>query len=124
VARIVRQPQGGFAIAFRREGNRTADLDDHVRHGFTHTGDQLVEFRQALGTLAVQFAHMQVQDCGAGLITFDRFLHLLVHGQRDVFGEVFGHPFRAVRGHGDNHFFHVFRVQGIVEELHGLLLFL
>ncbi|MNR65488.1 hypothetical protein D3C85_1885450 [compost metagenome] len=65
-----------------------------------------------------------MQHGGAGFIAFDRFLDLLVHGQRDVFREIFRHPFRAVRGHGDDHLFHVFRVQGIVEELHGLLQFL
>ncbi|MNP42990.1 hypothetical protein D3C76_1367850 [compost metagenome] len=124
MAGVVGQPLGRFAVAFRGEGNRAADLDDHVRHGFAHTGDQLVELGQALGALAVQFTHMQVQDRGAGFIAIDRFLDLLVHGQRDVFREVFRHPFRAVRGHGDDHFFHVFGVQGIVEELHELLQFL
>ncbi|MCY1371021.1 hypothetical protein D9M69_581480 [compost metagenome] len=62
---------------------------------------------------------MQVQHGGAGFIAFDRFLDLLIHGQRDVFREVFRHPLRAVRGHGNDYLFHVFRVQGIVEELHG-----
>ncbi|MNR21174.1 hypothetical protein D3C85_1380610 [compost metagenome] len=123
MAGVVRQPLGRFTVAFRGEGNRTADLDDHVRHGFTHTSDQLVELGQALGALAVQFTHVQVQYGGAGFVAIDRLLYLLVHGQRNVFREIFRHPLRAVRGHGDDHFFHVFRVQGIVEKLHVLLLF-
>ncbi|MNI57614.1 hypothetical protein D3C73_1126860 [compost metagenome] len=124
VAGVVRQPLGRFAFAFRSKGNRTTDLDDHVRHRFTHTGNQFVELGQALGPLAIELAHMQVQHGRASFVAVDRLLHLLVHGQRDVFGKVLRHPLGAVWGHGDHHLFHGFRVQGIVEELHGLLQFL
>ncbi|MOA02412.1 hypothetical protein D3C78_1218630 [compost metagenome] len=122
VAGVVAQPQGAFAFAFRGEGNRAADLDDHVRHGFTHAGDQLVELGQALGALAVQLAHVQVQHGGAGLVAIDGLLYLLFHGQGNVFREVFRHPLRAVGRDGDDYLFHVFGVQGIVEELHVVVL--
>ncbi|MNQ93791.1 hypothetical protein D3C85_1092730 [compost metagenome] len=49
VAGVVRQPLGRLPLAFRREGDGAADLDDHVRHRLAHPGDQFVELGQALG---------------------------------------------------------------------------
>ncbi|MCY1365861.1 hypothetical protein D9M69_527320 [compost metagenome] len=114
MAGVVGQPLGGFALALGGEGNGAADLDDHVRHRFTHAGDQLVELGQVLGAGAVQFADVQVEHGGAGLVAINGLLNLFVHGHRDVFGEVGRHPLGAIGRHGDDHFFHVFRVQGIV----------
>ncbi|MGF6552186.1 hypothetical protein QFZ96_007322 [Paraburkholderia youngii] len=80
--------------------------------------DQLIELRQALRALAVQFAHVQVQYRGAGVVAIDGLLDLLVHRHGDVFREVRGHPFRAVRGGGDDYLVLILRVQRIVEKLH------
>ena len=66
------------AVGLGREGDRAADLDDHVRHGLAHAGDQLVELGQALAALAVEFAHVQVQHGGAGVVAVDRLLDLLL----------------------------------------------
>jgi hypothetical protein len=57
----------GRAVGFGREGDRAADLDDHVRHRGAHAGDQLVELGQALAALAVELAHMQVQHVAPAL---------------------------------------------------------
>ena len=57
-----------------------------------HAGDQLVELRQALAALAVEFAHMQVQHGGAGVVAIDGLLDLLLHRDRDVLGKVGGQP--------------------------------
>ncbi|MCY1444102.1 hypothetical protein D9M71_605520 [compost metagenome] len=118
MAGVVGQPLGRLALVFRGEGDRAADLDDHVRHRLAHAGDQLVELGQALGALAVQFAHVQVQYGGAGFVAVDGLLHLLLHGHRNVFREVFRHPLGAVGRHGDDDLFLVLGVQRIVEELH------
>ncbi|SPA31811.1 conserved hypothetical protein [Cupriavidus taiwanensis] len=118
MAGVVRQPLGLLAVILRRERDRAADLDDHVRHRGAHAGDQFVELGQALGALAVEFAHVQVQHGGTGVVAIHRLLHLLFHGHRNVFREVLRHPLGAIRGHGDHHLVHVLGVQGIVEELH------
>ena len=112
---------GAFGLG--REGDRAADLDDHVRHGLAHAGDQLVELGQALGALAVELAHVQVQHRGAGVVAVHRLLDLGFHGDRDVFREVGGNPFGAVRRGGDNELFLVFGEQGSVEKVHGVFLF-
>ncbi|SAL87954.1 hypothetical protein AWB67_07507 [Caballeronia terrestris] len=118
---IVRQPLCRLPVVFRRERDRTAHLDDHVRHRRTYARDQLVELREALGTLAVQLADMQMQHGGTRVITIHGFLDLIVHRHRNVFREVLGHPFRTVRGDGDDNLLLVFGVQRIVEKLHVLL---
>jgi hypothetical protein len=79
VARVVRQPLGGLALALGGEGDGAADLDDHLRHGLAHARDQLVELGQPLAALAVQLAHMQVQHGGAGVVAIHRLLDLLIH---------------------------------------------
>jgi hypothetical protein len=61
------------APSVRRERDRAADLDDHLGHRLAHAGDQLVELGQALGTLAVRLAHVQVQHGGAGVSAIDAF---------------------------------------------------
>ncbi|MNZ82478.1 hypothetical protein D3C78_1011760 [compost metagenome] len=122
VAGVIRQPFGRFTVAFRGEGNRAAHLDDHFRYRFAHTGNQFIELGQAFGAFAIEFAYMQVEHSGARFIAVNGLLDLFVHGQRNVFWKVLWHPFRAVRGDGDYHLFHVFRVQRIIEELHSMVL--
>ncbi|MCY1218349.1 hypothetical protein D9M72_302930 [compost metagenome] len=123
VSGVVRQPLGSLAIVFRCKRNRAADLNDHVRHRLAHAGDQFVEHGQALGALAIRFAHMQVQHAGACLIAIDGLLDLRFHGHRDVFGEIFRHPLRTVGGHRDHDLVHVLRVQRIIQKLHFVLLY-
>src|SRR3546814_3074950 len=48
---VVGQPLRLLTVAFRREGNRTADLDEEFRDAGANAGDQLVEFRQTLAAL-------------------------------------------------------------------------
>src|SRR3546814_12001087 len=55
---VVGQPLRLLTVAFRREGNRTADLDDEFRDAGANAGDQLVEFRQTLAALAIQLAYV------------------------------------------------------------------
>ena len=107
------------AFGLGREGDRAADLDDHVRHGLAHAGDQLVEHGQALGALAVELAHVQVQRRGAGVVAVHRLLDLRFHRDRDVFRKVRRHPLGAVRCGGDDELVLVFGEQGSVEEVHG-----
>ena len=71
------------AVGLGREGDRAADLDDHVRHGLAHAGDQLVELGQALGALAVELAHVQVQHGGARVVAVHRLLDLRFHRDRE-----------------------------------------
>ncbi|MNE17651.1 hypothetical protein D3C80_1106390 [compost metagenome] len=85
---VVGEPLGDITIILRGEGNRAADLDDHVRYRFAHAGDQLIELGQSLGALAIQLAHMQVKHSGAGVIAIDRHLDLLFHGDGNLFREV------------------------------------
>ncbi|MNI60986.1 hypothetical protein D3C73_1162290 [compost metagenome] len=118
VTGVVRQPLGRLALPFRGEGDGAPHLDDHVGHRLAHPGDQLVELGQPLGAGAVQLAHVQVQHGSARLVAVDRLLDLLLHGHRNVFREVARGPLWAIGGHCDDHFFHVFRVQGIVKKLH------
>jgi hypothetical protein len=79
VARVVGQPLGVRAFSLGREGDRAADLDDQVRHGLAHAGDQLIELGQALGALAIEFAHVQVQDRGARVVAVHGLLDLRFH---------------------------------------------
>ena len=118
VARVVGQPLGVGAFGLGREGDRAADLDDHVRHGLAHAGDQLVELGQALGALAVELAHVQVQHRGAGVVAVHRLLDLGFHRDRDVLREVGGNPLGAVRRGGDDQLVLVLGEEGAVEEVH------
>ena len=76
VARVVAQPLGRLALAFRRERDRAADLDDQFGHACADAGDQFVELRQALAALAVELAHVQVQHGRAGVVAVDGLLDL------------------------------------------------
>ncbi|MNK97264.1 hypothetical protein D3C87_1175850 [compost metagenome] len=115
---IVREPFGDIAIIFRGEGDRAADLDDHVRHGFAHAGDQLVEHGQTLGALAVQLAHMQVQHRGPGVVAVDGHLNVFFHGDWNFFREVRWNPGRCKRRGGNDQFLLVFGVHGSVKKVH------
>src|SRR3546814_9024405 len=75
---VVGQPLRLLTVAFRREGNRTADLDEEFRDAGANAGDQLVEFRQTLAALAIQLAYVQMQDAGARVVAIDRLLDLLL----------------------------------------------
>src|SRR3546814_7452780 len=79
---VVGQPLRLLTVAFRREGNRTADLDEEFRDAGANAGDQLVEFRQTLAALAIQLAYVQMQDAGARVVAIDRLLDLLFHRHR------------------------------------------
>jgi hypothetical protein len=111
VARVVGQPLGLGAVGLGREGDRAADLDDHVRHGLAHAGDQLVELGQALGALAVELAHVQVQHGGARVVAVHRLLHLSFHRDGNVLGKVRRHPLGAIRRGSDDELFLVFGEQ-------------
>jgi hypothetical protein len=118
VARVVGQPLGGCAVALGGEGDRAADLDDHLGHGLAHAADQLVEHRQALAAAAVEFAHMQVQHGGAGVVAVDRLLDLRLHRDGDVLREVRRNPLRTVRCGGDDELVLVLGEQGSILEVH------
>ncbi|MCY1365153.1 hypothetical protein D9M69_519870 [compost metagenome] len=118
MAGVIGEPFGDVAITLRGEGNRATDLNDHVRHRFTHAGDQLIELGQSLGAFAIELTDMQVKHSGAGVIAINRHLHLLCHGDRDVFREVRRHPLRSVGSNGDDELLLIFRVQGSVEKVH------
>jgi len=107
-----------FALGLRSEGDRTADLQDHVRHGHLQLAQQLVELREPLGPLAVFLAHVQVQHGGAGIVAVHRLLHVLLHGDRQVLGEVRRQPLRPVGRGGDDEVLLVLGEQGVVEEVH------
>ena len=119
VARVVGEPLGGRAFGFGREADRAAHLDDHLGHRVAHAGDQLVELGQALAALAVEFAHVQVQHGGAGVVAVHRLLDLLLHRDRDVLGKVGGHPRRRVGRGRDDQGLLVLGIEGAVEEVHG-----
>jgi hypothetical protein len=117
-SRVVGQPLGRGAVGLGGEGDRAADLDDHVGHGLAHAGDQLVELRQALAALAVEFPHVQVQDRGAGVVAVDRLLDLVLHLHRNVFREVGRNPLGTVGRGRDDELVLVFREERTVEEVH------
>ena len=94
---VVGEPLRVRAFTFGGEGDRSADLQDHVRHRLAQSGEQLVELRQPLGALAVELADVDVQHGGAGLVAVHRLLDVLVHRQRQVLAEVVQLPLRAVR---------------------------
>jgi hypothetical protein len=118
VASVIRQPLGDFTFCLRGEGDRAADLQDQLRNAGADAREQLVEFRQALGALAVLFAYVDVHDSGAGVVAVDCLLDLRRHRYWDVLREVRGHPFRAVRRRGDDQFLLVFGEQRAVEKIH------
>jgi hypothetical protein len=107
------------AVGFGGEGDGAADLDDHVGDGVAHAGDELVELGQALAALAVELAHVQVEHRGAGVVAVDGLLHLLLHGERNVLGEVRGNPFGAIRRGRDDELVLVLGKERAVEEVHG-----
>jgi hypothetical protein len=120
VAGVVGQPLGGFALAFRGERDRAAYLQDHLRAGLADAGQQLIELGQALGALAVLFAHVHVQHGGAGVVAVHRLLDLRVHGHRDVLGEIGRHPLGPVGRGGDDQLLHVLDEQRSIDEVHVL----
>ncbi|GAA3352393.1 hypothetical protein GCM10017744_001160 [Streptomyces antimycoticus] len=65
--------------------------------------------------MAVQLAHVDVQDRGAGVVAVDRRLHVLIHGEREVVG-VTGQPLRPIGRGLDDQLLLVLRVQGVIEE--------
>ena len=85
------------AVAFRGEADGAADLQDHVGHAGADAGQQFIELGQALGALAVEFAHVQVQHGGAGVVAVHRLLDVLFHGDGDVFAESRSAPTRGRR---------------------------
>ncbi|MCY1240411.1 hypothetical protein D9M72_532580 [compost metagenome] len=119
VAGVVRQPLGCLPVILRREGDRAAHLDDHVGHRGAHAGNQLVELGQALGALAVQFPHMQVQHGGAGVVAVHGLLDLCLHGDRNVFREIGRQPAGGVRCGRDDQRLLVFGKEVAIEEVHG-----
>ncbi|MNF56117.1 hypothetical protein D3C84_375970 [compost metagenome] len=64
---------------------------------------------------------MQVKHSSAGVVAVDRHLHLLCHGDGDVFREVRRHPLRRVGSNGNDEFLLVFGVQGSVKKVHACL---
>ena len=68
VTRVVVQPLGLLALALGREGDRAADLDDHLGHGFLEASDQVVEVvdvRREVPGRGV--AHVEVQTVAPAL---------------------------------------------------------
>ena len=119
VPRVVAEPLGVGAVALGGEGDRAADLQDHVRHGLTQAAEQLVELREPLGALAVELADVDVQHGGAGLVAVDRGLDVLVHRHRQVLAEVVRLPLGAVRRDGDDQLLLDLGEEGVVVEVHG-----
>jgi hypothetical protein len=106
---LVVEPLGRLALVLRGERDRAADLQDHLGDRLAQSADQLVELGHALGALAVELAHVDVQHGGTGVETVDRRLDVLVHGDRQVLGEVVRLPFRPVRRGRDDQLLLVLR---------------
>ena len=119
VARVVVQPLGFGAIGVRREGDRTAHLQDHLRHGLAQHAEELVvlvEVRRALAGLRV--AHVHVQHRRAGVVAVDRRLHLLLPAEGKVL-HVARQPLGAEGRRGDDRRLHVFGEERVIGEVHG-----
>ena len=119
---VVLEPLGVRAVALGRERDRAADLQDHLRHGLAQPAQQLVEHREPLGALAVELTDVDVQHRGAGVPAVHRLLDVLVHGQREVLGEVGRLPLGAVRRGGDDQRVLDLGEEGVVVEVHRCLL--
>jgi hypothetical protein len=118
VTRVVGQPPGGVTLLLGREADRAADLQDHVRHAGADARQQFVELGQALGALAVLFAHVHVQHGGAGVVAVDRLLDLVLHADRDVLREIRRHPLGTVGRGSDDQLLLVLGIVGTVLEIH------
>ena len=122
VTRVVVQPLGLGAVALGREGDRAADLDDHLGHGFLearHHEVVVLDIRREVPGRGV--AHVEVQDPGAGVVAIHRRLDLLVPGHGDV-GRVARQPRRPIRRRGDDQRLHVLGIQRVVGVTHELFL--
>ena len=118
VARVVIEPGGLGFRRVRREGDRSADLDDHVRDGFLHPPQQVVVVVEIGRSHAGgRVAHVEMQNGRTGLVAVDRRLHLLVPGERDVRG-VAGQPGRAIGRGRDDQRRHVLGQNGVVSVVH------
>ena len=63
-----------------------------------------------------------MQHCRARVVAVDRLLDLIVHGNRNVLGEIGRDPFRAVGSCGNHQLILVVRVECAVEEVHDRIL--
>ncbi|MDT4851138.1 hypothetical protein FQZ97_853090 [compost metagenome] len=117
MARVVAQPFRISALTLRREGDRTADLQQHVGDRLAQARQHLVEHRQSLAALAIRLAHMHMQHGGASVPAVDCLLHLFVHADRNVVG-VAGQEFRTVGGDLDHQRLLVFWQKRVVEKMH------
>lgn len=88
VAGVIGQPFRVGAFTFGSKRDRSADLQDHVRHRLAQSGQQFVELRKPLAAFAVELADVDVQDGGTGLVAVDGLLHVLFDGQREILGKV------------------------------------
>ena len=99
---VVGQPLRIGTFPLRGKRNRPADLQNHLGNGLTQATEKLVELRQTLRALAVEFTHVDVENCGTGVETVDGLLDVLVHRQREVFCKIVRLPLRSVGSNGDD----------------------
>ena len=119
---VVVEPLGLGVFGMGREGDRAADLQDHLGNGRPQIGHEaivVVEVARSLARLGV--ADMDVQHRGAGIVAIDRGLDLLVPAQRQVL-DVARQPFRAVRRCRDDQRLHVLGEERVIGEVHGRLM--
>ena len=120
VTRVVVQPLGLGAIALGREGDRAADLDDHLGARFLEARHHEVVVFDIRGEVPGRgVAHVEMQDPGAGVVAIHRRLDLLVPGHGDV-GRVARQPRRPIRRRGDDQWLHVLGIQRVVCVTHEL----
>jgi hypothetical protein len=104
VARIVALELGLFT-RLRRKGDRAAELQDHLGHGFAQSPNLVVVFVEILGDMAgLGIAHVDVQERGACVVAVHRRLNLLIPSDGKVLlgGDISRHPHGAI-GRRRNH---------------------
>ena len=120
VARVVALELRLFA-RLRREGDRPADLQDHLRHSLAQPRDLIVVFLEVLRDVAgLGIAHMDVQQRGAGVVTIHRGLDLLVPGDGELLFRraIPRHPHRPIGRGGDHQRRLIFGKERVVGEIH------
>src|SRR5262249_59499446 len=85
VSRVVVQPRGLLVVPLGREGDRAADLEDHLGYGFLEEAEEVVELLEVRREASRRrIPDMNMKDRGAVVVAIHRRLHLLIPRDRDV----------------------------------------